>query len=206
MCSTNLDSSEASWKRSPLAVENILSSKSVVEDPASLRNRLTGYYFTSNNTPGMRAFSENFSFQNYIFPITVSAAFSLFSPLLTLLYSRLQSIDFPFEAFRLIFHHLLSSGILPLLRTKNNFRSILIKGTMPRDFRLQVFFMKSVSPWPLSILLGPSRIFRKFSEIFAAQGVLSVSLTPVANGKKFYIRKVSIILFGHLWVTELTYR
>jgi hypothetical protein len=72
-------------KRSPLAVENILSSKSVVEDPASLRNRLTGYYFTSNNTPGIRAFIENFSFQNYIFPNPVSASFSLFSLVLTLL-------------------------------------------------------------------------------------------------------------------------
>jgi hypothetical protein len=32
-----------------------------------------------------------------------------------------------------------------------------------------------------------------------------VSLTRVANGKKFSIRKFLIILFGHLWVVELTY-
>jgi hypothetical protein len=33
-----------------------------------------------------------------------------------------------------------------------------------------------------------------------------VSLTPLANGKKSSIRKVLIILSGHLWEVELTYR
>jgi hypothetical protein len=33
-----------------------------------------------------------------------------------------------------------------------------------------------------------------------------VSLTPVSNGKKSAIIKVLIILFGHLWEVELTYR
>jgi hypothetical protein len=37
-------------------------------------------------------------------------------------------------------------------------------------------------------------------EIFAAQGAPS---TPVANGKKSSIRKVLIVLFGHLWIVEL---
>ncbi len=36
-----------------------------------------------------------------------------------------------------------------------------IKGTMSRDFRLMVFFHESVSPKPLSIPLGPFRIFSK---------------------------------------------
>jgi hypothetical protein len=42
--------------------------------------------------------------------------------------------------------------------------------------------------------------FRKFAEIFAAQGA------PVANGKKSSIKNVLIILFGHLWEVELTNR
>jgi hypothetical protein len=40
--------------------------------------------------------------------------------------------------------------------------------------------------------------FRKFAEIFAAQGLPPVSTTPVANGKKPSSRKILIILFGHL--------
>ena len=32
-----------------------------------------------------------------------------------------------------------------------------------------------------------------------------MSTTPVANGKKSSIRKILIILFGHLWVVEETY-
>ncbi len=38
------------------------------------------------------------------------------------------------------------------------------KGTVPRDFRLQVFFNESVTPSPLSIPLGPFRIFSKIRE------------------------------------------
>ncbi len=36
-----------------------------------------------------------------------------------------------------------------------------LKGTVPRDFRLLVFFHESVSPKPLSIPLGPFRIVSK---------------------------------------------
>ncbi len=45
-----------------------------------------------------------------------------------------------------------------------------IKGTVSRDFLLLVFFHQSLSPQPQSIPLGPFRFFRKFAEIFAAQG------------------------------------
>jgi hypothetical protein len=50
-------------------------------------------------------------------------------------------------------------------------RDSIVKGTVPREFRFHVFFMNKVSPNLLSITLGPFRIiFRKFAEIFAAQG------------------------------------
>jgi hypothetical protein len=49
------------------------------------------------------------------------------------------------------------------------------------------------------------RIFLKFAEIFPAHGAPPGSLTSVANRKKCSIRKVVIILFGHLWVVDLTY-
>jgi hypothetical protein len=42
-------------------------------------------------------------------------------------------------------------------------------------------------------------------EIFAAQGAPPVSLTQVENGKNSII-KVLIILLGHHWEAELTYR
>jgi hypothetical protein len=41
------------------------------------------------------------------------------------------------------------------------------------------FFYESPSPKPLKITLGSSRIFKKFSEIFASQGASKVSMTPV---------------------------
>ncbi len=59
------------------------------------------------------------------------------------------------------------------MQSRNNF-SIWLKATVPRDFRLQVFFHKSVSAKPF----GPFRIFsKKFAEITAAQGAPPVSLT-----------------------------
>ncbi len=51
-----------------------------------------------------------------------------------------------------------------------------LKGTVSRDFLLLVFFHESVSPH-----LDRFEFFRKFAEIFASQGALPVSATPVAN-------------------------
>ncbi len=61
-----------------------------------------------------------------------------------------------------------------------------LKGTMPRDFRLQVSFMNTFSPNPLSM-----EFFWKFSEKFAAQGA-PVSLTQLANGKNLQSEKFQI--------------
>jgi hypothetical protein len=43
----------------------------------------------------------------------------------------------------------------------NNEGKTVVKGTVPRDFRLLVFFHESYSPQPQSIPLGPFRIFSK---------------------------------------------
>ncbi len=40
-------------------------------------------------------------------------------------------------------------------------KDIMVKGTVSRDFLLQVFFHESPSPKPLKIMLGSSRIFLK---------------------------------------------
>jgi hypothetical protein len=62
------------------------------------------------------------------------------------------------------------------------FRIAALKGQRHEIFGFW-FCHESVSPKPLSIPLGPFRIFRKFAEIFAAQGSPPVLLTPVANEK-----------------------
>jgi hypothetical protein len=46
--------------------------------------------------------------------------------------------------------------------------------------------------------------FSKIAKIFAAQG--APPLTPVEKWKKSAIKKVLIILYGHLWLVELTFR
>ncbi len=64
--------------------------------------------------------------------------------------------------------------------TDQNHEKLYLKGQCHEIFA-SGFFHESVSPKPLSIPLGPFRIFRKFAEIFAAQGWPPVSTTPVAN-------------------------
>jgi hypothetical protein len=68
------------------------------------------------------------------------------------------------------------------------------------------FFHKSVSPKPLSIPLGPFQIFSKIlSDIGSSRCTTSVVDTG-GKWKKSSIIKVLIILFGHRWEVELTYR
>jgi hypothetical protein len=66
--------------------------------------------------------------------------------------------------------------------------------------------MNQFPPSPWVYQLGRFEFFRKFAKIFAAQGAPQVSLTPVANGKNLQIIKVLIILFGHLWNVDTTYK
>jgi hypothetical protein len=70
-----------------------------------------------------------------------------------------------------------------------------LKGTVPREFLLQVFYMDQ----PLIIPLGRFNFFRKYAEIFAAQDAPPVSLTQVANGKNLKSETFSLfllVLFG----------
>jgi hypothetical protein len=78
------------------------------------------------------------------------------------------------------------------------------KGAVPRDFRLLVILMIS-SPKHLSVLIRPFRIFSKIrGDIRGSRCTTSVVDTG-GKWKKSSIRKILIILFGHLWVVELTY-
>ncbi len=77
---------------------------------------------------------------------------------------------------------------------------------MSRYFRLLCFFHESVSPKPLSIPLGPFQILSKICgdirSIRCTTGVVDTG----GKWKKSSIIKVLIMLFGHLWKAELTYR
>jgi hypothetical protein len=68
------------------------------------------------------------------------------------------------------------------------------------------FFHDSVSPKPLSILLGLFKIFSKIlGDIRSSRCTIGVVDTG-GKWKKSSILKVLIILFRHLWEEELTYR
>ncbi len=66
-------------------------------------------------------------------------------------------------------------------------------------------FHESVSPQPQSILLRPFRIFSKIrGDIPSSRFATSVNNTG-GKWKKSSIRKIVILLFGHLWKVEETY-
>ncbi len=64
-----------------------------------------------------------------------------------------------------------------------------VKGSVTRDFRLQIFH-NSASPGPLSIPLGSFQIFQIFPEKIANEGLSAVSTTPAKKDKfeiKFFL-------------------
>ncbi len=68
------------------------------------------------------------------------------------------------------------------------------------------FFCESVSPRPRSIPLGPFRIFSKIRGDICSSRCTTGVVDTGDKWKKSSIIKVLIILFGHLWEVELTYR
>ncbi len=64
-----------------------------------------------------------------------------------------------------------------------------VKVTVPRDFRLLVFFMNQFPPSNCVYHYCHFEFFRKFAKKNAAQGAQPVSLTPVANGKNLQSEK-----------------
>ncbi len=73
----------------------------------------------------------------------------------------------------------------------------LVKGTVPRDFRLLVFYMNQFlpTPWVYCTIRAVSNFFensRRYSQLVDTGG----------KWKKSSIRKILLILFGHLWEVE----
>jgi hypothetical protein len=69
-----------------------------------------------------------------------------------------------------------------------------LKGTVPRDFRLQSFFHESVSPKPMSIQLGPFRIFSKIRRDIRSSRC-TTGVVDVANGKNLQSEKFKLFFF-----------
>ncbi len=67
------------------------------------------------------------------------------------------------------------------------------------------FFSSSVSPQPQSIPSGPFRIFSKIRRDILSSRLTTSVVDTGGKWKKSLIRKILIILLGHLWIVELTY-
>jgi hypothetical protein len=82
------------------------------------------------------------------------------------------------------------------------FNPIIFKGTVSRDFLLLIFY-ESVSPQPQSVLLGPFRIFSKIHGDIRSSRLTTGVADTGGKWKKSLIRKILIILLGHLWICSL---
>jgi hypothetical protein len=66
-------------------------------------------------------------------------------------------------------------------------------------------FHESVSPQPQSIPLRPFQIFSKIRGDIPSSRFATGVVDTGGKWKKSSVRKILIILFGYLWVVEVTY-
>jgi hypothetical protein len=82
---------------------------------------------------------------------------------------------------------------------------VFLKGQCHKIFDF-CFFHESASPKPLSIPLGPFQFFSKIRGDIRSSRCTTGVVNTGGKRKKSSIIKVLIILFGHLWEVEKTYR
>ncbi len=70
------------------------------------------------------------------------------------------------------------------------------------DFSTSGFFHKSVSPKLLSVPLGPFRFFSEIRGDIRSSRFTTGVVDTGGKWKKSSIRKILIILLGHLWIVE----
>ncbi len=80
-------------------------------------------------------------------------------------------------------------SLTPVAKNGNNIRLQEPERDSVTRFFASGFFHESVSPQPQSISLRRFEFFRKFAEVFEAQGLPPVSTTPVANRKNLQSEK-----------------
>ncbi len=105
--------------------------------------------------------------------------------------NRLSDHDKIFTVCPLL-HLLLSSGVHLPVRLNSVWEAgrsvVTIKGSLTREFRLQVFF---ISQWPPGLWVSHwdrFEFFRKFAEIIANECLSPVSTTPAKKDKNFEIK------------------
>ncbi len=85
------------------------------------------------------------------------------------------------------------------------FPFVLLKGQCHKIFDF-CFFHESFSPKPMIIPLGPFQILSKICRDIRSSRCTTGVVDTSGKWKKSSILKFLIILFGHLWEVELTYR
>jgi hypothetical protein len=96
-----------------------------------------------------------------------------------------------------------STGITQLLNSVFK-KKLVLKGQCHEIFDFY-FFHESVSPKPPSIPLRPFQIFSKICGDVRSSRCTTCVVDTGSKWKKSSIIKMLIILFGHLWIVELTY-
>ena len=120
-----------------------------------------------------------------------------FSPLSVHIFKITKSARTIALVYYCMYKHLKKKEIFAIIK-------LWLKGTVPRDFWLQVFTWISFPQAPEF----PIRAVSNFSKICGDIRSLRCTTGVVDTGKKWkksQIRKDFNILFGHLWVVELTY-
>ncbi len=106
-------------------------------------------------------------------------------------------------------HHLLPGWVLvrrgKVPGTIAEWPTASFKGVVPRDCQIQVFSYISFSQAP-EYTISAISIFSKIRGAIRSPRCTTSVVDTGANVKKSSIRNVFIILFGYLWVVELTYR
>ncbi len=98
------------------------------------------------------------------------------------------------------------SGGLAILQVLNLVRYWVLSDSATR-FSISAFFSRISFPQaPEYTIRAILNFSKKFADIFATQGAQPVSLTPVAYGINLQSEKFFIILLGHFWEAEFTYR
>jgi hypothetical protein len=77
-----------------------------------------------------------------------------------------------------------------------------LKGTVTRDFRLQIFVMNQAPEYPNRAVSN----FPENSRIYSQPMVHHRVIGTGGKRKKNFKKKSLNILFGHFWVVELIYR
>ncbi len=115
-----------------------------------------------------------------------------------------MNVEMRTEAAQFLFWEHKNSNCFVLLYEDVSQREQTVKGTVPRDFRLLVFSWISLPQAPECTISAISIFFENLRR-YSRLKVHHRCQRHQWQKEKPSIRKILILLFGHLWVAELTY-